>query len=296
MVITDEQIEYFEGEYKTNLFGMIDEFTVGMASLIQSVQSSAQYANINIELPNIGITLNNKIIEIYHEFKDAGTSMFSNKSENNGSIELDFVGPSIVGEALIENMMGKVEKGTEALEKYDEAFEEMLDKRKNKSQNFQGAGFIKRALLKLSDGITQLLGLDVSCTKKETEYLNSFLSEYSAIDQQLWKYTIRDNIIPSVLEYIKNNYPIDFLPEIIQRSVVQELERLGLADLIPELMQQVKREFSGKNDPGKMGELPPELKGKIQQGQQEIAKVYADGATMQKTSAAQTPNSIVEQK
>ena len=94
----------------------------------------------------------------------------------------------------------------------------------------------------------------------------------------------------------KNNYPIDFLPEIIQRSVVQELERLGLADLIPELMQQVKREFSGKNDPGKMGELPPELKGKIQQGQQEIAKVYADGATMQKTSAAQTPNSIVEQK
>ena len=110
MVITDEQIEYFEGEYKTNLFGMIDEFTVGMASLIQSVQSSAQYANINIELPNIGITLNNKIIEIYHEFKDAGTSMFSNKSENNGSIELDFVGPSIVGEALIENMMKLLKK------------------------------------------------------------------------------------------------------------------------------------------------------------------------------------------
>lgn len=294
MAVVDEKVKKFEDEYKTNLFGMIDEFTVSMASLIQSIQTSAQYANINVELPNIGITLNNKIIELSHEFKNSGTSMFSNKLGNYGLVELDFVGLSLVGEALIENMMRKVGEATEALEKYDGAFEEMLDKRKNKSRNLQNVGPIKRALLKLSNGMIQLLGRDVSYTKEETECLNSFLSEYSAIDQELWKYTIRDNIIPSVWEYIKDNYPLECLPEIIHKSVVPELEMLGLKDLIPELMQKVEREFSEKNKSEKIGELSPELKKKIQQGQQEIAKVYVDGAAMQEPSTEQTENSIGE--
>jgi folate-dependent tRNA-U54 methylase TrmFO/GidA len=46
----------------------------------------------------------------------------------------------------------------------------------------------------------------------------------------------------------------------------------------------------------KFGELPPELKGKIQQGQQEIAKAHTDGVVMQESRTDGIQKTVGEQE
>ena len=297
MSISDKQVKEFERKYKLELFGIVGEFSSGQAELIKNVQESAQYANINRELPNIGITLNNKIIELSHEFANSGISMFSRKIENYGLLEMDFIGPSFVGEALINNMIGKVQKATEVFEKYDSAMEQMLNKRKNKSQDLQKAGPIKNVFLKLRGWIMRFKGTDMSYTRQETEQLDSFLTEYDGMDRELWRYTLRENIIPSLVECIKDKYQVNDVPGLLEESVIPDLEKLGLSDLIPELKQKLEQAFEEeKSNFGNLGELSPELKKKIQQGQQETAKLYTEAHGTLEIGTREEESSIEEHK
>lgn len=280
MAITDEQVQEFERDYKSKLFGMINEFSNEQAKLIQNVQTTAQYANIDIELPNTGITLNNKIIELSHEFRRAGISMFSEKIEDYGLLGPDFVGPSLIGEAIIDNMIDETNKAIQVLLKYDSALQKMMDKRQTKSKELKKSGAIKRVFLALRGWILPRKKIDFSYTEEETEELKSYLSEYSEIDQQLWKYNLRDNIVPSLVNHIKERgYSKEGIHELIVECVRDDLQKLGLDDLIPQLKEELDKSFEKEEAAGeKSWQLSPMEKSKIQQGQQQMAETYTNGS------------------
>lgn len=280
MAITEERVRKFERYYKGKLFGMINEFSNEQAKLIANIQKTAKYANIDIELPNTGITLNNKIIELSHEFRNAGISMFSEKIEDYGSRGLDFVTPSLIGEAIINNMIEETNKATQVLLKYDSALQKTLEKRQSKSKELKKSGVIKRAFLALRGWIMPTKKIDFSYTEEETEELKSYLSEYSEIDQQLWKYNLRDNIVPSLVNHIKERgYSEQTIPGLIEECVRDNLQKLGLEDLIPELETELKKSIEkGEMLKEKSWELSSVEKTKVQQGQQQMAEIYMNSS------------------
>lgn len=71
-------------------------------------------------------------------------------------------------------------------------------------------------------------------TPEKKESINSPLRDYREIDNQLWKYNLRDNIIPSIVRQIRDRgYSASTVHGLLEESVIPDLEKLGLADLIP---------------------------------------------------------------
>lgn len=272
MSISNKQVQEFETRYKSYIFKQIIECADVQAKLVANVQDSAKFANINEELPNIGITLNNKMVEISQEFREAGISMFSSKIENYGTYGLDLVGESFIGEALIEDMFDRVLEGNYVLEEYDNTMGEMLNKRTTQSQALQKAGPIRKMFLKLRGLVIPTKRIDYRFAKEETEKLDCFLSKYTAIDQELWKFSLRDNVVESLVKYIKQKgYSRGTIQGLLDECVISDLQKLGLSDLVPELKQQLEELFEEQKNE-KPGELTPELKRKMQEIQQQIAE------------------------
>ena len=85
---------------------------------------------------------------------------------------------------------------------------------------------------------------ELEYTQEETDLVNSHLSDYKETDNQLWKYNLRDNIVPSIVNKVREQgYEAYTVPGLLEECVIPDLEKLGLADLIPQLQQKLIEEY-----------------------------------------------------
>lgn len=271
MSVTDKEVKDFETEYKACLFDRINL----LCSSISAFENSQKSVGINESLPNMGITLHNKLIELSHIFQDAGLSLYSSKVEDYGPLNLNFVTSSFIGEAIIFNMIDKVEEGTATLVDYTSSLEEMSRKKREEFQSLRERP-LKRFLWYLKNFQLSPKEINSSYTKEEIQTLNSHLSKYAEADNQLWTYNIRDNIIPSLVGYIKQKgYSKEAVPGLLQECIVSDLQKLGLADLLPQLEEQLAKSFEEELYLSHNSwDLSPEEKLKMQEEQQQIAQKY----------------------
>ena len=143
-------------------------------------------------------------------------------------------------------------------------------KKQEKVQALEKAGPIKSFFLKLRGLVFPAKQIDLSYTQEETTELNSYLSEYRKIDEQLWNYSLRDNIVPSLVDYIK---PRKYSMQAILEDITPDLQKLGLADLMPQLQEELEKEFA-KNK-GNSWQLSDTQKAVNQEAQKQIAQTYS---------------------
>lgn len=113
MAIDDKKIKDFEAEHKKVLFDEIGNFSSNISKTILEIQKTKKYIDLDSDLPNIVIRLNNKLIELQHQFESIGLSMYSRKNE-----DYEMLSTSFVGDAVISDLLNYVIIGTQNLDAY----------------------------------------------------------------------------------------------------------------------------------------------------------------------------------
>jgi len=244
MAVDNKKVKEFEDKYKEVLFGKIGEISSQQCELISQIHDLGKYVDLERDLPNLGITLNNKLVELQHDFENAGISIYSQKVENYGPFKLNFVGSSFIGDAIISDLINYANKGTQNLTEYDKAMKKLTDKKVEKVQALEKTSPFRRFFAKIRNFFVPVKQEDLSYTQEEIDSVNTHLSDYRETDNQLWKYNLRDNVIYSIVREIREQgYSVKDVPGLLDESVIPDLQKLGLADLIPQLQQTLIEEY-----------------------------------------------------
>lgn len=165
--------------------------------------------------------------------------MFSQKNE-----DYDFVGTSFVGDAVIFDLISFASRGTQNLADYNKKMKKLTDKKVEQVQGLEKASPIRNLFGKIRKFFMPIKQEDISYTPEEREAVNTHLSEYREIDNQLWKYNLRDNVVHSLVKQIRERgCQASGIPGLLEESVIPDLEKLGLGDLIPQLQQALIEEY-----------------------------------------------------
>ena len=269
MGISESTIKAYENRRKEILYQIIRESISKQAKFIMQVEETCKIFDINVSMPNIGITLNNKLIEISKIFKKAEISMFAEPNE-----KLNMVNSNFVGEAIINDLVAQLAEGIQTLVEYDFSMKKVINKKTEQITALEKSGPIKRIFFSIRSLFNPNLILNlVSYSKEEVEEIKSHLSEYKKIDENLWEYNLEDNIVQSLANYINDRqYDDNTIPEVIEECIKPTLEKLGLENVIPQLKEELSKsreQLDSSKD--KSWELSTSQKMEIQKSSKQIA-------------------------
>lgn len=105
-----------------------------MASMYDALSSNRRISkrldlNLDIDMPNIGVTINNKINEISHELKMLEFQCLLCQTKKN-----EFVGSNFVGDAILDDLFAKFGKGSQAYTDYVSNLEEAINRRNERAK------------------------------------------------------------------------------------------------------------------------------------------------------------------
>ena len=269
MGISESEINAYENRRKELLYRRIRESISEQAKFIIQAEETGKMFDINVAMPNIGITLNNKLIEISKIFKKAEMSMFVEPNE-----KLNIVNSNFVGEAIINDLVAQLAEGIQTLVEYDFSMKKVINKKTEQITALEKSGPIKRIFFSIRSLFNPNLILNlVSYSKEEVEEIKSHLSEYKKIDENLWEYNLEDNIVQSLANYINDRqYDDNTIPEVIEECIKPTLEKLGLENVIPQLKEELSKsreQLDSSKD--KSWELSTSQKMEIQKSSKQIA-------------------------
>ena len=232
MSISEKDIKEEEDKYKNAIYGEVEKMNCTLSEIIE------QYTNNSTKIPNISITFNNKLNEISQIFKRAGISMFAEYNK-----EYDFIDINFVGNAIIEDMISQLSSGVKALSKYNDSINNANKKREERIKELEKSGPIKKLFLKLrSFFVTNTVSNLTSYSKEEIEDVNSNLSKYKEIDENLCEYNLRDNVAQSLAKLIIDRRYDDFtIPAVLEESIGPTLKKLGVEDIIPQVQEELNK-------------------------------------------------------
>lgn len=241
----------FEKEYRQSLFNKIDHLCSSQTTLLSAIKESKERLNIEIddELPNIGITFNNKIVELLHHFQDSGLSMFSQYYENWGPKKINFISSSFIGDSIIFYMLTQVEEGVKSLVNFNKKLEALLNSEREKCNAFYSANPIKRFSLMAKSFIALPPELDFSCTVEDIFELNGYALAYISLDDYIYDSDIKDIIIPSLVDHIKRtNFDKLIIFDFFDNNIIPNLEKLGLSELVPKLQHEIAKIYENSKE------------------------------------------------
>jgi len=253
MSVSEEDFKKFEDKYKSFLYEKIEELISKQLKAIERINKAREIIDIETDIPNTGITFNNKINELAKIFEKAGVSMFADSNE-----KYPLVYSNLVGDAIINDMISKLLKGTQKLLQYESSFAEITNKKMEENKALEKFGPIKKLFLKIRSFIVPNTVSELKLySEEEVEEINSYLLEYKEVDEEVFNYNLRDNIVQSLVNLI-NNRGFSDVPAILEESVIPSLQKLGLEDLIPELQEKVSG--SQEQTPKRRWEISPAQK------------------------------------
>lgn len=245
MSITKEHIEEKEQEKKEEFQKQISTLTDAQTKALANVNNVGRKLKLDTNVPNIGITLFNKISEISMGFKKVGLSMYVDYDKDYNIIESNFV-----GDAIRDDVLNKILQGIKSLEKYISTIKEIVDEKKEQ----QKTEIIEmNSIKKLFLNIRAYFNHDKTNEKIDYSTLdfseaNYYIEEYKRINNELWKYNLKDNLKDALVEKIKKEKNSVFkikpkVSEIIDKNIRNDLEKLELSELIPEIEEELSKEI-----------------------------------------------------
>lgn len=269
MSISEKDIRINEDRYKNLLNDKIEEIISKQSEIITQISKTGKDVDIDTDIPNIGITFNNKLNELSQIFKKAGISMFVEPNE-----KYNFVDSNFVGNAIIEDMISQISNGMQALSEYDSSIDKATKKRMEKVKALEKSGPIKKLFLKIRNFFVPTTVSNLtSYSENEIEETNSHLLEYKEVDENLWKYNLKDNVVQSLVKFINNKrYHESGISELLEESVIPTLQKLELESVIPKLQNELSNLQEQSNFPNnKSWELSPTQRLEIQKNSEQVA-------------------------
>ncbi len=244
------KMQQFERQHKETLFSKINEVGSKQFDSISSLTTSAKdIGQSNVDIPNASTTLNNKIVELSKEFEKAGLSMFASK------IELyDTIGSSFLGDAIIHDLIDQLAESSEKLINYTKELENITKIKNEQKLALQNISPMKKFLLNLRALFVPVKPVDLSLTEEEQKTLNTALKDYKDIDEKMWKYNLKDNLVQSLVKAIagsqkigdikiEHNYEAMNVPDLLEENIIPDLKKLKLDSLIPQLQDELVEEY-----------------------------------------------------
>lgn len=236
MVVDNKGEQEVENAYKKKLFDNIATIISSQSELFNKTRALRKDIGLDMNLPNIGTTLNNKLVLLQHEFEVAGTSMYSEKL---GKVDM-----TLIGEAVTMDLIQYATNGIKNSETYQKIANAITENRMNKVNSLQQKNSIRQFLGRIKSFFVSQKKEDLLYEQQQEQAIKQCISDYKATDKQLWEYNLRDNIISSITKQIRRQeYRAHQVPQLLKESVLPDLQKLGLADLIPELQITLIEEY-----------------------------------------------------
>lgn len=247
MGITKKDVQEYEERYKKILYKSIESIMSNMYDTLNTNRriSKKLDLDIDIDMPNIGVTLNNKINEISHEFEDAGISMFAMPNEEN-----EFVGSNFVGDAILDDLFARFAKGSQAYTDYVSELEEAINRRNERAKALVTTSPIKKFFLKIrSFFVHESMEDAMTFLPEEIEKMSSNISGYKDIDEELWNYSLKDNVAQSIINSITSKgYDKETMQYMLEKEVMPTLKSLNLESLEPQINEGLSKYESQEQD------------------------------------------------
>lgn len=239
-MIEDKRVEEFETKYRDEIFEAMYKIRSKEKEVIDlMIENSKKLGLSEFDIPRISITVNNKIVELSQEFKSAGISMFSSKQE-----EYDMVNSSFIGDAIIDDLLEKLNQANTKLGDYGYTMKNIAKKKEVQVQALTNITPAQRVFAKIKSFFKPVKPIDLSLTSVEKGVLRMHEDEYRNIDNMVWKYNLKDNLVSSLVKFIHDRkYSSNIVPGLLEEEVIPDLKKLGLENLIPELQQSIVDDY-----------------------------------------------------
>lgn len=241
-MVKDEEVKKFESEYKKAIYDAIGR--INSSEMITSIESLGKHVDCKLDLSNYSIRLNNKIVELSHEFEKAGLSIFSEKIEDYGTYKLNYVISSVTGDAIIHDLLDKAADSSIDLQKISDKLSEMCDKKNTRINQLANQSKFSQFLLKIRSYFVKPKSETFNITEDDKKELYELVDIYDKKVDGITAYDIKDNIVDAVVkEVCESDKSKENCLGIIDENVAPALEKLGLGDSTSQIKEEVEKYY-----------------------------------------------------
>lgn len=256
---TEDKIAYNFFESVINLRESIAEALMKAEKVNSSINeqiSSYGFELLDEKLPDLGVTLNNKLVEIYQQFKESKVKVFQSQDKNKKFV-IGLV-PMLVINSLIERALDVYRNGMGLYLQDAEGLQEQKEKNKEKIKE---KSFITVLITAIRTVFNEELAKKFYFDEAEVEDLRTKLEDYKKATEDICNYDFKTDIIDIIAEGLASqNLSLEVIEDILNSDVVDVLEKLGLSDQMPVLRQKINQIIKSQNDSKKTWELSDEEK------------------------------------
>ena len=254
---TEDKIAYNFFESVINLRESIAEALMKAEKVNSSINeqiSSYGFELLDEKLPDLGVTLNNKLVEIYQQFKESKVKVFQSQDKNKKFV-IGLV-PMLVINSLIERAVDAYRNEMGLYLQEAEGLQEQKEKNKEKIKE---KSFITVLIIAIRTVFNEELAKKFYFDEAEVEDLRTKLEDYKKATEDI--YDFKTDIIDIIAEGLASqNLSLEVIEDILNSDVVDTLEKLGLSDQMPVLRQKINQIIKSQNDSKKTWELSDEEK------------------------------------
>lgn len=256
---TEDKIAYNFFESVINLRESIAEALMKAEKVNSSINeqiSSYGFELLDEKLPDLGVALNNKLVEIYQQFKESKVKVFQSQDKNKKFV-IGLV-PMLVINSLIERSVDAYRNGMGLYLQEAEGLQEQKEKNKEKIKE---KSFITVLITAIRTVFNEELAKKFYFDEAEVEDLRTKLEDYKKATEDIYNYDFKTDIIDIIAEGLASqNLSLEVIEDILNSDVVDVLEKLGLSDQMPVLRQKINQIIKSQNDSKKTWELSDEEK------------------------------------
>ena len=256
---TEDKIAYNFFESVINLRESIAEALMKAEKVNSSINeqiSSYGFELLDEKLPDLGVTLNNKLVEIYQQFKESKVKVFQSQDKNKKFV-IGLV-PMLVINSLIERAVDAYRNEMGLYLQEAEGLQEQKEKNKEKIKE---KSFITVLIIAIRTVFNEELAKKFYFDEAEVEDLRTKLEDYKKATEDIYNYDFKTDIIDIIAEGLASqNLSLEAIEDILNSDVVDVLEKLGLSDQMPVLRQKINQIIKSQNDSKKTWELSDEEK------------------------------------
>lgn len=256
---TEDKIAYNFFESVINLRESIAEALKKAEKVNSSINeqiSSYGFELLDEKLPDLGVALNNKLVEIYQQFKESKVKVFQSQDKNKKFV-IGLV-PMLVINSLIERVVDVYRNGMGLYLQEAEGLQEQKEKNKEKIKE---KSFITVLITVIRTVFNEELAKKFYFDEAEVEDLRTKLEDYKKATEDIYNYDFKTDIIDIIAEGLASqNLSLEVIEDILNSDVVDTLEKLGLSDQMPVLRQKINQIIKSQNDSKKTWELSDEEK------------------------------------
>ena len=233
-----------ENLVKQELRLLIDKISDSTTNFIIKFEEDKKLFNLDIpKIPNVSITFNNKIIELQHEFERKGISLYITHFKNKGAYYDGTVGISLLGSSIINDLLSMYIDSSKCIKNYNETSIKMLEEKYLELVEYKKAGPIKKIFRIFKTIFSSKDENKFGYSPDDLNKLKHYLQQYKSIDNELYNYSLKDRIIPSLIARLQEYNP-EQIPGILDEAYFPDLEKMGFAYLIPQIKEKIKKEFN----------------------------------------------------